>query len=111
MKKPRQFEDATRHCKNGIVYVMRDGKKGYRDKEGRWLARPVFGWYSDYIPCHKVVWEEGYIYDADSNRLNHYANHMLDGYKHLASQSCPEAAASFRAALRINPATRPPCTA
>lgn len=50
-----------------------------------------------------MVWEEGYIYDADGNRLDHYANHMLDGYKHLASQSYPEAAASFRAALRINP--------
>ncbi|HWQ61358.1 MAG TPA: WG repeat-containing protein, partial [Negativicutes bacterium] len=98
-----QFEDASWHCQNGIVYVMRDGKKGYRDKEGRWLAQPVFGWYSDYLPRHKVVLDKGYIYDGDGNKLDHYANHMKDGYKHLSSQSYPEAAASFRAALRINP--------
>jgi hypothetical protein len=97
------FSHASRHCQNGLVFVERDGKRGFRDKEGRWLAQPLFGPYSDYLPRHKLVWDEGYIYDSDGNKLDHYANHMKDGYHNLKVGLPSEAAKAFQAALRINP--------
>ncbi|MDT8902498.1 WG repeat-containing protein [Anaeroselena agilis] len=98
-----QFSHASRHCQNGMVFVERDGKRGFRDKEGRWLAQLLFGLNSYYISKHQVVWDEDYIYDSDGNKLDHYANHMKDGYHNLKVGLPAEAAKAFRAALRINP--------
>lgn len=98
-----EYSHASRYCENGIVFVERDGRWGFRAKDGRWLAQPVFGQYSDYIPSHKAVWDKGYLYDGDGNKLDHYVNHMRDGYKHLDARSLDRATASFRAALRLNP--------
>ncbi len=98
-----QFSHASRHCQNGLVFVERDGKRGFRDKEGRWLAQLLFGQSSYYISKHGVVWDENYIYDGDGNKLDHYANHMKDGYHNLKVGLPAEAAKAFRAALGINP--------
>lgn len=97
-----EFSHASMHCQNGMVFVETGGKRGFRDSEGRWLARPVFGPSSTCLPRHKVVWDKGYIYDGGGNKLDHYANHMCDGFNYLAAGSFSEARAAFQAALRIN---------
>lgn len=98
-----QFSHASMQCQNGIVPVELEGKWGFRDNDGRWLAQPFFSQASSYFPRQRLVRDNGYFYDSAGKKLDHYANHIEDGYKQLASQNFTQAEAAFRAALRLNP--------
>jgi hypothetical protein len=107
-----QFEDpnlnffeyiSTYTFRSGIAMVKLGGKYGCIDKNGKWIVQPVFEKMIEYLPKQNIVASAGYYYDIQGNKLNHYANHMYDGYKYLKMKDLAAAELAFKAALLINP--------
>jgi hypothetical protein len=88
---------------DGVAKVKVEGKWGLIDETGQWVARPVFRYISHYWPKQKIVKSDGYYYDVEGKKLEHYVNHMEDGYRAMKNKDYTVAIASFQAALRINP--------
>lgn len=94
-----RFSYAVSWFKDGIVKVEEDDRKGFIDKSGRWVASGM-GLYFSRL---NVVKSSGYYWSADGKLLDHYANHMKDGYHNLRFGLLDNARKAFHAALRINP--------
>ncbi|MDR7868580.1 MAG: WG repeat-containing protein [Sporomusaceae bacterium] len=94
-----RFSYAAHWFENGIVRAEDGDRKGFIDKSGRWVASGV----GVYYPRLNIVRSFGYYCDAEGKLLDHYANHMKDGYHNLKVDLPAEAAQAFRAAIRINP--------
>jgi hypothetical protein len=99
-----QFSRARRFFTNGVVDVQmeRGGKWGCIDKTGRFIVPPIFE-SASYLSKQRIVYSASYYYDVEGNKLDHYVNHMEDGYRYMENKDYTSATASFRAALKINP--------
>lgn len=100
---PAIFTNLDPDPDNGYFIVQVDGKCGYVNERGEWLVKPIFSGKPKYWPKQGIVELNGYYYDTEGNKLNHYVNHMSDGYKYYYYGQYAEAQSFFYAALSINP--------
>lgn len=95
---PPIYDSVGRAFHGGVVRAKLDGREGYIDKAGKWTT------VEQAYPRHKLVREYGGLYRDEQGILaDHYANHMLLGYKYLESRDYAKAKEEFSLALRINP--------
>lgn len=90
----------------GEFLSVRQGNKiGLLGLNGRWIYKPseVFRRDASIFMKQNIVFNKGYFYDTSGNKLNHYINHMNDGYRHLENKQYAEASLCFQKALLINP--------
>lgn len=107
------FDDAM-EFRQGIAKVAKNGKYGWIDKTGSWIVQPVFARDAVYLPKQHIVYvplkgipeDYGYFCNLQGQKLDHYVNHMVDGYQYLKTKDFKAAAASFTSALKINPKDR-----
>lgn len=88
---------------SGVANVRWNGKYGCIDKAGNWVVQPVFDQAVSYLAKQKIVVANGCLCDVLGNKLDLYANHMLDGREYLKNKDVERAIASFQGALKLVP--------
>ena len=107
-----KFAQRPATYQDGFAVVGYQKKIGVIDKNGNWVVKPTDKFVKFY-PKHKLVlmseYEPGspfnsdYFVDINGRKIDHYSNHMNDGYKHLKEKNYNAAIISFEKALVINP--------
>lgn len=102
---PLRYKQLRLHEREALVEVMSDKQWGVMNAKGEWTIalRDVKAPVQAYWPEQNIVMHEGYLYDLDGKPLNHYINHLREGYYYLQHNGYTLARQRFEAALAINP--------
>jgi hypothetical protein len=107
---------------DGYAVVGYQHKFGVIDKNGEWVVKPTNEGFLKYYHKYKIIeWTDfnitkpmderesydiftrNYLTDIDGKQIDHYINHIRDGYKYIKAKSPTLAIMMFKKALRINP--------